>query len=299
MQKIRRAVKYIVEMLGYRIVPKDYDYPKDLREVIDNPLCAKYHARTSSFLLNVPPEKCVMWWRYSCSKDIGNPLVDTIIDYLENGHDTFKDSIMAKYYESFQPNNVAELFDLDDPLSHELTSYPAYSMVLPWKNIDMKTKKNIVERHVKKENKTRGKELSVEHGIQQFGPVSDEKGELEFNRIIELTQSIKQNGYKRSGRTDNDITAVVLVHGDNYKYVIHGGTHRAAVLTALDYQSLPIRIAPSVIPAFVYRNEVEYWAQVKNGLYTVDQALHIFDVIFEGSGVGVFPTEGKNSISEH
>lgn len=289
--KFKRVIKKIVDKLGYRIVPKDFNYPKDLRGIIDDPVRAKYYARTSSFLLNVPPEKCIILYRYSCSDSAGNPFVDTILDYCENNHDTYEGSKMEEYYKSFQPANVTELFNLEGNLHSNLVNFPPYARVLPWNNADMKGRKEFVERRVRQESKSRGKELSVKHGEYGHGPISHEKGVLEINTLIELTESIKKHGYLRSGKYDDDIASVVLVNSGNCKYMIRGGTHRAAVLSALGYESLPVRIAPSVIPAFVYRDEVEYWPKVISGLYTVDQALQIFDLIFEGNGSGVYSTE--------
>lgn len=285
MIKIKSVLKSTFRKLGYRIVPDNFDYPKDLRDSIDHPINAKYYARKSNFLLNVPPEKCVILWGYSCSTKVGNPFVDTVIDYCDNNHTEFKGSKMEKFYKSIQPVNVAELFNLEGELNTELVDVPAYAMVLPWKNMDMKTNKNFVEKYVRHENKARGRELSVSHGVQQFGPISKEKGDLEIKTLIKLTESIKQKGYSRSDNKNDDITAVVLVKDEDYKYMVHDGTHRAAALTALGYKFLTIRIEPSVIPAFIYRNEVKYWPQVNSGLYSREQALQIFDTIYMGCGL--------------
>lgn len=282
MEEIKKVIKKGIERIGYRMVPKDFNYPKDLREIIVDPIRAKYFARASSFLLYVPPEKCVILRRYNCSA--GNPFVDTILDYCENNHNTYEGSKLEEYYELFQPANVAELFNLKGNLHPDLVNYPTHAKILPWNNADMKGRIEYLERSIRSENKTRGNDLSLEHGIQDYGPISKEKGELEINRLIKLTESIKKHGYLRSGKFDDDITGVVLVNSDNYKYMIRHGMHRAAVLSALDYKKLPVRVERSGIPAFIYRDEVEYWPKVVDGLYTVDQALQVFDLIFEGSG---------------
>jgi hypothetical protein len=284
MLKVKKVIKKGIEKIGYRMVPKDFNYPKDLRETIVDPIRAKYFARASSFLLDVPPEKCIILWRYNCGKSAGNPFVDTIIDYCENNHDTYEGSKLEEYYKSFQPDNAAELFNLKGNLHPDLVNYPSHAKVLPWNNADMEGRTEYLERSIRLENRNRGKDLPLEHGIQDYGPISKEKGELEINTLIKLTESIKKHGYLRSGKFDDDITGFVLVKSDNYKFMIRHGMHRAAVLSALDYKMLPVRVERSGIPAFIYRKEVEAWPKVVDGLYTVDQALQVFDLIFEGSG---------------
>src|SRR5699024_3862206 len=114
--------------------------------------------------------------------------------------------------------------------------------------------------------------------------ISKERGLLEIETLPELTKSIHKKGYLRGNGHEEDIKASVLIKGNDYKYIIKDGTHRLAVLSALDYKSAPIRVLPTSIPAFIYRREVDFWPKVQDGLYTREQALKVFDNIFKGDG---------------
>ncbi len=220
--------------------------------------------------------------RFSCEKTGNNPFVNTVTDYIENGSISYSGSKLEEFYNTCKPKNVADLFNLNRKLHNDLVQLPATFFVFPWENADMEGKKKYYEKSVKAETKLRGKELSLGHGRGCFGPVSKERGELEVKTLVKLTKSIIRKGYLRGNKFDEDISASVLVNDSDYKYLISGGSHRAFVLSAIDYKLAPIRVLPRCVPAFIYRNEADWWPNVKSGLYTKNQALKIFDSIFKG-----------------
>jgi len=281
---MKSVLKSAIGRLGYKIYSKKSVIPADLSGQIDNPLLAKYAARNKSFLIDADFENCIGLYQYSCEKYGDNPLVNTITDYLKNGMDGFEGSKLEDFYHHCSPDSAAEWFNLEGKIHNDLTELPTYSAVFPWENATMKGRKRYRERNVSSETQKRGKSLSVEHGIELIGPFSKERGELEVNTLIELTKSIQKKGYRRGNHQSDDISSSVLIDEDSYKFLINDGNHRIAALSALDYKSVPVRVEPTSIPAFIYRNEVDYWPKVKEGLYTRKQALSIFDAIFRGDG---------------
>lgn len=94
-------------------------------------------------------------------------------------------------------------------------------------------------------------------GFAGFGPVSKEKGILEFRRLIDIYESLKSNGYDRR---HGDIGVLVLKRGEDYRYLNSGdGYHRTAALAALNYSKIPVRFVNPWIISIV---DINYWPQV-------------------------------------
>lgn len=281
---MKDIIKNFIGKLGYSIQPVSSHSPVDLRNRIEQPLEARYFARKSVFIINVNPEDCIVLWRFNCGKKGNNPLVQFVMDYIESGQTTYSGSILEIFYQEYQPKNVAELFSLEGELHSELTQLPAFGMVFPWEKSSMQSKLNHRERFVKEETKKRGKVLSIEHGSPFHGPISKERGNQQARTLIKLTDSFRGNGYQRRDELDGDILASVLVREKECKYLVKDGYHRVSVLSGLGHENIPVRILPTSIPAFIYRDEAEYWPNVRNGLYTIGQSLKIFDTMFEAKG---------------
>lgn len=63
-------------------------------------------------------------------------------------------------------------------------------------------------------------------------------------------------------------------------YLVLDGNHRISTLVALDLPSVPIRYLPC---ATVCERDVHDWPNVRNGVYTEEDARRVFRAYFEGS----------------
>jgi hypothetical protein len=107
-----------------------------------------------------------------------------------------------------------------------------------------------------------------------------EKGELEFRTLVQLTESIRKKGYLRSDGPDGDILGTPLIDPvKGVRFLVWTGKHRIAVLAALGFEYVPLRISFVRAPRLT---EAAYWPHVRNGLFTREQATTLFDRIFEG-----------------
>ena len=118
-----------------------------------------------------------------------------------------------------------------------------------------------------------GRVLTIKDGYGLQGPVSPEKALFEHKRLIDVVRSIQEIGYDRAL---GDMTAQVLKRGQEYRYRLMHGHHRAGALVALGYVSIPI--VPTML---VDKEEVEHWPQVYRGIWSSDEALAYFDHLFD------------------
>ena len=161
-----------------------------------------------------------------------------------------------------------------------MCNVPDWSTVLPWQHFSPSEWGKKVERYVQIENSSYSRNIDIKYGWAWTGPCSLSKALIEIKRLSKLTSSIFRSGYKRSSDTDGDITAHILAKDDdNWVWFANGGQHRACVLAALGYEYMPIRVLK-----VIRRSEVVSWPNVVNRLFTVEQALRIFDhFYYDGS----------------
>lgn len=119
--------------------------------------------------------------------------------------------------------------------------------------------------------------LNTKGELQHYGPATY-RGEDEFNKLRKLYYSIKNYGFIVSNTSP--ITGYFLKDGENYRFLIRSGIHRASVLAALGYNSVPVRFKtnkPRVIDLYDARN----WPTVKIGLLTLNVAQTLFSRYFD------------------
>lgn len=144
--------------------------------------------------------------------------------------------------------------------------YPLKGVDLPWYS-------------VREKNYDTGEHgLNYTHGDQHFGPVSDQKIELEAKRLDKLKDSMLLHGYRKF--YDGYPRGYVLENNDSYSVLIVGGQHRVAALIYLGYEILPIIFSKSY-PPIVNINDVDNWPYVKAGIVKKSDAIRIFNSYFD------------------
>ncbi len=125
--------------------------------------------------------------------------------------------------------------------------------------------------------------LAPLHGQQGFGPVSNTKGALELQRLIQTYESVRQHGYRPSPNYDGDIRGYFLCRPDDYRFIIRQGLHRTAVLAVLGYESIRVKFYP-FYPRAIFEHEAGHWPQVKQRFLDLGTALSIFYKFFTEKG---------------
>jgi len=87
----------------------------------------------------------------------------------------------------------------------------------------------------------------------------------------------------------------ILAAGDSWAALVSDGKHRTTALGAVGAKDLLVSI-PSRYPV-VRREDVASWPAVCSGLYTVEQALEVFDRFLAGAPPNGFPELGRTGLS--
>ncbi|QEA40525.1 hypothetical protein FGL86_16530 [Pistricoccus aurantiacus] len=270
-----------VESRGY-VIPRDLP-PVDLRELSSHPIDVMKRAKQSPVLLNIPLTHCraLGLMAYPCNGESRHPFIRALKEYAQSGIEDYQLSELKKYYDNVQPNNGAEYLGLKDPQASRLANQSPLCMVEPW--IGSAAEKYKARKLQTTWEEARANGLKQERNLEWIfiGPLSEARGALELRRLIRLYQSIQTKGYLRSDDIDGDMTGFLLVREDEFRVVINRGQHRVCALAAHGYATVPIRFLGRA-PSLVIRDEVKQWPGVTSGSLSADEALEIFDRMFEG-----------------
>ena len=248
--------------------------PIDLTGICLEPLSALNRTRGLSVMVDVPLSSIFCMGPIYPSS-FSNPYYLTARQFIENSSVNYEESALAIYYTDFIPKNAAELMDSS---SRKLQSFPPKYACEPWAGISGISIKKAKDRRAIRHGKLASPPLSADDGDYSVGPFSTEKGKIEFNRLINIIQSIRHKGYKP--QTDrNNIKGNIYKFGNAWKIGITNGKHRIPVLNALGFKSVPVIIRnPDKIILDV---DVKSWPGVSSGDFTEIEAIKMLQRIFE------------------
>ena len=288
LKKLRRSAEPILlrglasglKRLGYEARP----IAVDLRNTTDDPIEALYRSGGRPFLINLPLDKArgLNHLAFPCTSGSKHPFIATARAHLAGTLKNDRRSPLEQFYQHWTPNSAAEVLGLLDDGSAALSQSPPHGAVLPWTALGPQDMAKSLAAAVFKENRSFNRHFGIEEGCPASGRMSDRKIELEYVRLIDVTESIRKKGF--ICELHGFVRGYLLIRDNDYVCVINKGQHRIAALAALGYVNIPVKIrTSSYVPTFaVHRADVESWPNVKKGLFSVEQALKIFDRIFEG-----------------
>lgn len=263
----------------------------DLTDTDLSPLETLYLWPRRPLLLRVPVSACRVFppLGFRCEKNAGNPFLDTVWSYINGSHQQYSGSALEEYYGKWAPKTADEVVGLVRPQKPSGSKTEPHGWTFPWhygRSGDFAMdRRRIVER----ESVEHGADLTWKDGCLEWGPVAQKKGKMEFNRLIKTYASIAQNGYIAGGAHGYIGRSELLVRSGDWRVLIYGGRHRAAVLAALDSVTIPVLFSESSRfrrwpqwSELVQREHAEWWPRVKTGEYSKQEALQVFDRLFDG-----------------
>src|SRR5690606_5908416 len=226
-------------------------------------------------IFEVPANKCKYTYQFSYGLEGWHPFVVTIREHMENPAITFEDSTLCRYYKTFHPATILDLFfEGVERRKFESTTLGRWPIgkqypCLPWdpKLVPMRGEGG----------------LSVADGLQGFGPVSDKKGRYEFGRLLETYRSIRSRGYRPTRDSDGELRGYFLRTVGDYRFLIRAGFHRTAALSALGHDCLRVKFKAH-FPRVVDLRDLERWPLVRNGVIEPEVAQRIFIRFFTEDG---------------
>lgn len=249
------------------------------------PIGAVYESGSHFVTVDVPITKCVDVYGFDFDPAGWHPFVATLRQYLDCGHREYAASVLERYYAAWQPRNAAEALGIADLTSSaSLKQLPALASLPPWQAAgpeNVARKRSVFRRPGRLS--VRNRYLDASHGVQFFGPVSSTRGTIEFERLARVVESLRRRGYHRRIGWDGDIQASVLSWGQDQRFVVRNGLHRAAALAALGHATIPVRIK-EVPVRIIHLSDARHWPQVRKGVFSLEAAEAYARRLFTDSG---------------
>jgi hypothetical protein len=253
----------------FSIFRRRHREPLDLRGLAAGPVEGLRRAGDRPFLLDVPVEsiRAVGF----AGADAWNPFVLTLREYAAGRCGQFKGSLLEDFYRCWQPFAAGE-----DAMRQ-----------MPWK-AGARDARNTSEGRLAREGFVEAaRELGVSpgeiRGHIKGGPVTEAFGEITFRRIARLHDSVRDTGYRPESSPGGHLRGQCFVRNGDFCVVVGSGKHRVCALLALGWEKIPVRFGAPKLPVVTRREEVDSWPQVREGLYTRDEALSEFDALFARS----------------
>lgn len=225
-----------------------------------------------------PIDRCTHFVGFGFSARGWHPFVATLLEYRAGLAPSYDRSLLKDYYEMWQPRSAAEAL-AGFHMGGALTELPSYCFYLtPWTAATPDTVAETLDYWTRVENAEHGEpDLDFrEHGIGYFGPTHPIKGEMEFRRLTRIHDRLAATGYDRRY---GDVRVRVLKRGHELRFIVDGGGyHRTAALAAAGESEVP---ATFVEPFVVAEEDVEYWPQVRRGVWARDDAVRYFHHLFD------------------
>ncbi len=273
---IRVKLTSIFRVFGLQIVRLRCSQPVELLDQETAPMKMHYLESLQPIVITASLSKFRALPIFTYSHDSKHPFVIATKQAL-NSKDPKQSirNILEIFYQSYQPDSAASLLSIEE--NSKLNQEPAWAAVMPWNHESLYIWKNNQQKSALIQNSKLGLTIGLKDGWSWCGPVSDKKLNIEVERLYNVFNSIKENGYKRDSSQDGDIQTYALINKDDWVLQTQTGQHRSAVLSGLGYDQIPTRVTKTI-----YRSQVDYWPNVISGLYSRETALAIFDNVFNG-----------------
>lgn len=160
-----------------------------------------------------------------------------------------------------------------------LKSYPAWACVRPWDKLSIQNKYDTyIDLLIENRNKN-GAQFSLKKSrLKKEEIYSKNIAISHVNQYEKLIKSFREKGIKKTNILQMPQVIILINSSGEWRWIITAGTHRAYILYFLGLKQLS-----TIVEDVVYRESLESCYNVKNRLYSLEEAENIFDKIFKGS----------------
>lgn len=261
---LKRYLNKMIGISGYELKKLQVPAVQDLRslQAAILPLEAAYRTRLNRYIVDVPidmivPTRLILVW------------IAVLKAYEANGRDAARD-ILRTYFEHQQPVNAAQFLKL--PPCKEWHHGHPLSYVYPWEDMTPNVKQDFRINLMRIEAGQNGLQWQESDGWKGFGPVSERLIGLEVERLTRTFDSIRKNGLvERHGH----VLGTLFCAGNLQMVQPRRGWHRVAVYMTLGMQNIPVMFDRRHV--VVRLEDAESWPNVRRGLFSLDEAVKVFD----------------------
>lgn len=224
------------------------------------------------FLEDIPADKFRINWFHKAICNTINPLCLASSLYVKGVSFESLVDFFNDFRKIYRLSNANDLFGLEDSVFDHSESI--FKSGFPWDETDFDKVQVMREKNHRNENLVYGLNSYCYFGSENC---SYQKAEVEAKRVSYLIDDINRNGYDFNKGSDH-VTVNILKDGESYTALVGAGNHRVAALIA----GFRYKKVSAILNKIIDRSDVKNWKHVKNGFYTKEQALQVFDAIMSG-----------------
>jgi len=216
--------------------------------------------------------QCTSFVGFSYSGGGWNPHVATLEEFVGNPALTYEQSSLWQLHHVFRPTTLQEIFleDVEEPMKPLSDLSPSRRLF----------------RHIWAVNPTLIRKATESDdggsGHHYFGPMPEEKGRAQFDRLIDTYKSIEREGFNPDQY--GPIMGYFMADDSRYRFVVASGNHRLAALKVLGHTRVPVRLTKTH-PAVVHRSRLDSWTVDQGGPFDHDTAYALFDKLLNEDGM--------------
>lgn len=194
-------------------------------------------------------------------KCISNNLTHDTADYLSN------------LYKLDANLTAADIIGI--PSNINLRKYPSWCIVLPWEPLTLEKMYDIHPKNFKN-NRSEYANSIISKNHQGISLYSKENAYSQIKQTKKLWESINAIGVQPFKPLPS---AIILIDGSSWRwFMTTSGNHRAYLTKIFGCSHLSVRVH-----SFVYKQDALNWPNVKNGTFSVHEAIEVFESIFNGT----------------
>lgn len=275
-------INKFLSIFDIKIIKLSTNQPLDLKKKNLDTITALYIAGYRQVILDIDLDigRSNRWFALS-EKSLDPPIfaIKSALDKGLNGDSLYKCifSILKKNssLQNFK-ENVANFLDIDSNHNETLKNYPWWAEVKPWDNYTFDDMLNYSAYDVKKNRAQNGMFIKSNDPHEIMKDDFENSISSHAKQYAKLTQQIKSNGFKYGGEYGY-VEAEIFIVNNKIRWKPGGeGNHRIAAASALGLKSIPV-----LVSKIIRLDELNYWPNVVNGLFSKDQAAGIFYNIFD------------------
>ena len=159
-----------------------------------------------------------------------------------------------------------------------LARVPSWAYLLPWSERSPAEMVKWLPPRIRRNRAANGNQMPRwlnNRKIMELDSLSSAKSH--GHQFFQLCQSIVEEGLWSHCNNDDPFKVWLLEDGNDWRWITYSGNHRIAAVAALGVSEVHAESQGKVL-----RSQVETWANVANGWFTQQEALTVFDNLFQG-----------------